>query len=183
VVLLVVVVFVSFRSLSAQMAGMNASAMPADADLIKSAAAAAPAAVGDHAAVIAVDAQMQMRTLREGTNGWTCIPDNPVSPGPDPMCVDRNGLEWMKAYMAHQDPSKDLVGFGYMLMGGSDASNDDPFASGPAEGHQWVDTGPHVMLFNPGDRLAGYPTTAENPKAPYVMWANTPYAHLMIPVR
>ncbi|HVZ20119.1 MAG TPA: hypothetical protein VG871_03605, partial [Vicinamibacterales bacterium] len=72
---------------------------------------------------------------------------------------------------------------GYMLMGGSDASNDDPYASGPAAGHQWVDTGAHVMLFNPGDRLAGYPTTAENPKAPYVMWANTPYAHLMIPVK
>lgn len=183
VLIVAVVVFVSSRSLSAQMAGMNAPAALSDADLIKSAMAAAPAAVSEHATVMAVDAQMQPHVLREGTNGWTCIPDNPVSPGPDPMCVDKNGLEWMKAYMAHQDPPKDLVGFGYMLMGGSDASNDDPYASGPAAGHQWVDTGAHVMLFNPGDRLAGYPTTAENPKAPYVMWANTPYAHLMIPVK
>jgi hypothetical protein len=178
-----VVVFVSSPRVSSQMAGMNAPATPSDADLVRSAVAAAPAAVSEQAAIITVDAQMQMRTLREGTNGWTCLPDNPVSPGADPMCVDRNGLAWMKAYMAHQDPPKDLVGFGYMLMGGSDASNDDPFASAPAEGHQWVDTGPHVMILNPGDRLAGYPTTAANPKAPYVMWANTPYAHLMIPVK
>jgi hypothetical protein len=30
---------------------------------------------------------------------------------------------------------------------------------------------------------AGYPTTAENTKVPYVMFPNTPYAHLMIPIR
>jgi len=29
----------------------------------------------------------------------------------------------------------------------------------------------------------GYPTTAENTKVPYVMFPNTPYAHLMIPIK
>ena len=31
-----------------------------------------------------------MRTLRKGSNGFTCMPDNPVTPGPDPMCMDAN---------------------------------------------------------------------------------------------
>jgi hypothetical protein len=38
------------------------------------------------------------------------------------------------------------------------------------------------MIFNIGNRFAGYPTTHDNTKVPYVMWANTPYAHLMVPV-
>jgi hypothetical protein len=29
-----------------------------------------------------------MVVLREGTNGWTCYTDWPVSPGNDPACYD-----------------------------------------------------------------------------------------------
>jgi hypothetical protein len=99
------------------------------------------------------------------------------------MCVDKNGAEWMTAWMQHKNPPTDKMGFGYMLMGGSDASNEDPFAMTPPAGQPWVDTGPHVMVFNIGDRFEGYPTTPANPKAPWVMFPNTPYAHLMLPVK
>ncbi|HUL75125.1 MAG TPA: hypothetical protein VLT86_18575 [Vicinamibacterales bacterium] len=150
-----------------------------DAEKIKSAMSAAPMAVAKDAAIMDMPS---MRVLRPGTNGWTCIPDSP-SPGVDPMCVDKNGMEWAEAWMNHKDPPKDKMALGYMLMGGSDASNTDPFATEPQAGAKWVDTGPHLMVFNVGDRFAGYPTTAANTKVPYVMWAGTPYAHLMIPVR
>jgi hypothetical protein len=50
-------------------------------------------------------------------------------------------------------------------------------------GQRWVDTGPHAMMFNIGNKFEGYPTTPANPKAPFVMFPNTPYAHLMIPVK
>ena len=33
-----------------------------------------------------------------------------------------------------------------MLSGGSDASNTDPYATGPAPGNNWVATGSHVMI-------------------------------------
>jgi hypothetical protein len=75
------------------------------------------------------------------------------------------------------------VRFGYMLVGGSDASNDDPYATKPAPGKKWVDTGPHVMVLNPGSMADAYPKSAEDPKKPYVMRPGTPYRHLMIPVR
>jgi hypothetical protein len=75
------------------------------------------------------------------------------------------------------------MGFGYMLAGGSDASNTDPFATEPKPGGQWVDTGPHVMVLNIGNSFVGYPTTAANTKVPYVMFPGTPYAHLMLPVK
>jgi hypothetical protein len=77
-----------------------------------------------------------------------------------------------------------VIGLGYMLVGGSDASNTDPHAMGPAQGGNWVDTGPHVMLLNVGTMGESYPKQGDNPdtKVPYVMWAGTPYEHLMIPV-
>ena len=153
-----------------------------DAAMVKSAMSAAPQSVAKDATIVAMDDKGQMRTIRKGTNGWTCIPDGP-SPGVDPMCVDKNGMEWVAAWMAHKDPPKGKMGFGYMLMGGSDASNTDPFATKPNAGDKWVDTGPHVMILNIGTQFDGYPTTPADTKAPYVMFPNTPYAHLMIPVK
>lgn len=150
---------------------------------LASAMSAAPKSVSHDATVVSMDAKGAMKTLRKGTNGWTCMPDTPQTPGPDPMCVDAGGMTWAMAWMSHTDPPKGTTGFGYMLMGGSDPSNSDPFAAKPASGQKWVKTGPHVMVFNTGSDFAGYPTTADNPKAPYVMYPNTPYAHLMVPVK
>jgi hypothetical protein len=98
------------------------------------------------------------------------------------MCLDKAGMEWAKAWMGKTQPPAG-VGFGYMLMGGSDASNDDPYATKPAPGKKWVDTGAHVMIFNPGPMADTYPKSAEDPRKPYVMWPGTPYQHLMIPVK
>jgi hypothetical protein len=150
-----------------------------DAEKIKSALSAAPAAIAKDAAVVDMPS---MKVLKPGTNGWTCIPDGP-SPGVDPMCLDKNGMEWAGALMSKTDPPKDKMAIGYMLMGGSDASNTDPFATVPQPGTKWVDTGPHMMVMNIGDHFAGYPTTSANTKVPYVMFPGTPYAHLMIPIK
>ena len=150
-----------------------------DAEKIKSALSAAPAAIAKDATVVDMPS---MKVLKQGTNGWTCIPDAP-SPGVDPMCLDKNGMEWASAWMNHKDPPKDKMALGYMLMGGSDASNTDPFATEPKAGEKWVDTGPHVMILNIADHFAGYPTTATNTKVPYVMFSGTPYAHLMVPIK
>ena len=41
-----------------------------------------------------------MKTLRKGSNGWTCMPDAPATPGPDPMCFDANAGKWVDAWVA-----------------------------------------------------------------------------------
>ena len=174
-----------FAATAAVLAVTVASAAEmSDEEIIASAEKAAPASVGKDATIIAMDEQMKVRVVREGTNGFTCMPDNPQSPGTDPMCLDKGGLEWAKAWMAHENPPEGVIGLGYMLMGGSDASNTDPHAMEPAAGGQWVDTGPHLMLFNVGAMGEAYPKQGDSPdtKVPYVMWAGTPYEHLMIPV-
>ena len=154
-----------------------------DAALIASAEKAAPASVSGSASVYAIDADGTMRTVREGTNGWWCMPDSPATPGPNSMCGDANSMEWAMAWIGKTEPPKGKVGFMYMLEGGTDASNTDPYATEPTEGGDWISTGPHVMVVNATDVMAGYPDEAvPDTSAPYVMWAGTPYAHLMIPI-
>lgn len=170
---------------AASAAAADRPAAKSDQQLIKSAMSAAPRKVGAGATIVAADKDGNMRTLREGSNGYTCMPDNPATPGPDPMCMDRAALEWAGAWMAHKEPPKGRVGFMYMLSGGTDASNTDPYATAPGPDKHWVKTGPHVMLVGAEAAFYDmYPRTPDPDTAmPYVMWPGTPYQHLMIPVK
>jgi hypothetical protein len=157
---------------------------PSDAELTASAMRAAPSAVAKGATIVAMDASGTMRTLRKGSNAFTCIPDNPETPGPDPMCMDANSMQWVNAWIAHKNPPSGKVGLMYMLAGGTDASNTDPYATKPDAGNHWVKTGPHIMVVG-GDAAFydAYPKKADpDTSQPYVMWAGTPYQHLMAPV-
>src|SRR4051812_23020145 len=102
-----------------------------DSDLVKSAESAAPLAVSSKAAIYSMGADGKMKTLREGTNGFWCMPDDPTTPGPDPMCGDGNAMSWAMAWMGHTEPPKGKAGLIYMLMGGPAQSNLDPFATTP----------------------------------------------------
>lgn len=150
---------------------------------IDNAMSAAPAAIAVAAAVLDWPATEDgdFVEIRSGTNGWTCIPDYPASPGNDPMCNDENSMAWLKAYMAKQTPKLTQDGIGYMLQGGSDPSNTDPFAMEPAAGEDWMNAPAHIMVFPRGDLdPAVYGTTMNG--GPWIMWSGTPYEHLMIPV-
>ena len=158
---------------------------PTDEELIASAMKAAPKAVAENATIVAPDASGAMRTLRKGTNAFTCMPDNPETPGPDPMCWDKNSQGWMDAYLGHKAPPAGKVGLMYMLAGGTDASNTDPYAKKPTAANHWIKTGPHVMIVGADAAFYdAYPKAADpDTKSPYVMWPGTPYQHLMAPIR
>jgi hypothetical protein len=162
------------------------AAAPSDAELIASAMKAAPSSVAKGATIVTMETGGAMRTLRKGTNGFTCMPDNPATPGPDPMCFDAGSAAWIHALLDHQpNPPAGRIGFMYMLAGGTDASNTDPYATEPTASNHWVKTGPHIMIV--GAEAAfydAYPKAADpDTSVPYVMWAGTPYQHLMAPVK
>jgi hypothetical protein len=155
----------------------------APSDPVQSAESAAPASIAHNASVVTIDSNGNSKLVRNGSNGWTCIPDSPTTPGPDPMCMDSNAMKWADAWMHHKPPPQGIVGVMYMLEGGTDASNSDPFATRPTAQNDWIKTGPHVMIVGSKEVLAGYPSGQKpDTSAPYVMWAGTPYAHLMVPV-
>jgi hypothetical protein len=156
-----------------------------DPQLIASAMQAAPERVAATATIVEPQADGSMRTVRAGSNGFTCMADNPTTPGPDPMCMDAAAAQWAGAWMGHKVPTNGKVGLMYMLAGGTDASNTDPYATAPTGGNHWIKTGPHVMVVGADAAFYDmYPKAADpDTAAPYVMWPGTPYQHLMIPIK
>ena len=159
-------------------APLAAQTTMSDSDYMAKVKAAAPASVVQGAQVVQMQPDGSMKTLQAGTNGFTCM----VVPPGDAMCADANAMAWAKAFMSKATPP-DAIGFAYMLAGDNGASNTDPWAKAKTADNHWVVTGPHVMILGPAAKTMGYPTAADpDPTRPYVMWADTPYAHVMIPV-
>jgi hypothetical protein len=149
-----------------------------DQDYVKRVRTAAPPQIVEQATVVRMT-ESSMQTLRKGTNAWTCMEANGV-----PMCLDPNAMEWAHAWQTH-GPATDKTGFIYMLAGDTGASNTDPYATGKTADNHWIQTGSHVMIVGAAAKgMVGYPRTADaDPTRPYVMWPDSPYEHLMIPVK
>ncbi len=140
-----------------------------------SALSAGPADVTDGATLLDAEGNV----LREGTNGWTCIAE---TPGMGPMCNDAVWMEALGALQAGEPFPTGKFGVSYMLAGEGGApgvSNLDPAATEPTEDNMWIKDGPHMMLILPDPALyAGMSNDVSEPV--YVMWGDTPYAHLMV---
>lgn len=150
-----------------------------DAWKIANAMSAGPASIADEAAI----KTHQGEVLREGTNGWTCYPDMPDLAGQNPMCLDQEWVDFMDAYRNKREPNVTQIGTAYMLQGGSPGSNTDPYAEGPTPDNEWSEEGwgPHLMIIVPDMTMyEDLPTSPDN-GGPWVMFANTPYAHIMVP--
>ena len=148
-----------------------------DAAYISKALSAAPASISKGAGIMKPDKEGKMQTLRESKNGFTCM----IALG-SPMCADENSMAFFGAWMKKENPP-DKIGITYMLRGDNGASNTDPQATGKTADNHWVQTGSHIMVVGPAAKSMGLPDSPDpDPTKPYLMWANTPYAHAMIPV-
>jgi hypothetical protein len=152
---------------------------------IQNAMSAAPPSIAKDATIMDWPAKEgdKLTVLRKGTDAWTCLPDYPGSPGNDPMCLDKMWMVWLEAYMTKTEPKLTAPGIGYMLQGGSDASNTDPFATAPPAGAQWLTAPPHIMVVLPGKLDPAVFSTDHHSGGPWIMWGGTPYEHLMVPVQ
>ena len=121
---------------------------------IANALSAAPTTIAEHASVVdwpanPSDGMSQGRVLRQGNNGWTCMPDVPGRPQHDPMCVDKTMMQWLTATLAGKKPNIDRVGLAYMLMGEARQGQGAALAEDPAQVKDWFYVGPHVMVVLP----------------------------------
>ena len=121
---------------------------------IVNALSAGPTSITDHATVVdwplnLKDGPPHGRVLRQGSNGWTCMPDVPGRPQHNPMCVDGTMMKWIKATLAGEKPNIDRVGLSYMLMGEARQGQNAPTAKDPTEVKEWFYIGPHVMVVLP----------------------------------
>lgn len=156
---------------------------------IRLALSAAPAAIAAHATVANMEGG-QLRVLRRGDNGWTCVPPNTgagADPEPKPACFDANGLEFIESLEAGRYPDGNKPGLSYMLQGGSAWSNVDPGARKlPAGEKDYIHLPPHIMILDAKmANESGLPLQETHPdtQKPFVMFGATPFAILIVPVR
>ena len=142
---------------------------------IARAMSAGPTDFARSARIVDTDAQGNMVVLREGSNGFTCMPGNPKVIGEPPKCADAASMQWAADFKAHKPKPTNMVpGITYMLAGATQRSDSDPYD----KTSEAITVGPHWMIMWPFDpKTTGLPTT-HKPTGAYVMWTGSPYAHL-----
>jgi len=144
---------------------------------IARALSAGPPEVTKGARIVDTDAQGKTTVLREGNNGFTCMPGNPKVIGEPPLCADAASLQWLADFKAHKPkPTNTVPGITYMLVGATQRSDSNPYdQTSPA-----MTIGPHWMIMWPFDpKTSGLPA-AYKPAGAFIMWAGTPYAHVHV---
>jgi hypothetical protein len=144
---------------------------------INRAMSAGPPSIAKDAKITDMDDKGNMVTLREGNNGWVCMPGHPDRVGDVAMCLDGPAMQWAQDLLGHKEkPSNTRPGIMYMLAGGTDWSATDPWATSGTP----IKEPPHWMIMWPFDpKTSGLPTEPKQ-TGTWIMWAGTPYAHLMI---
>jgi hypothetical protein len=144
---------------------------------IARAMSAGPDNISESARVIDTDTQGNKVILREGSNGFTCMPGNPNVVGDPPMCANAAAMQWSADFKAHKaKPTNTEPGIIYMLAGATQRSDTDPYDTTSPP----IPIGPHWMIMWPFDpKTTGLPTT-HKPTGAYIMWARSPYAHVHI---
>ncbi|MBK0401238.1 hypothetical protein H0I76_18735 [Limibaculum sp. M0105] len=144
---------------------------------IESAMSAGPSSLASKATIQTWGGEV----LREGSNGWVCLPDVPDDGGPNPWCADKAWLNVIAALGKGEKPTYDKLGIAYMLAGDAAISNLRP--DGKKEEGDWVEgVGAHLMIIVPDQSLFDNISTDPKNGGPWVMWPGTPYAHVMIPI-
>ena len=145
--------------------------------MIASAESAGPLVVTSNATIKAPDGTV----LRKGSNSYTCYPQQDII---GPMCNEAVWDTLISTMLNKKSFKPEKFSVSYMLAGEGSAlgvSNSDPYATEPDKSDDWVKEGPHLMIVVPDHAmLEGLSTDPNDPV--YVMWKDTPYAHIMVKV-
>jgi hypothetical protein len=101
-----------------------------------------------------------------------------------PICTDSEGFKWIGGWVAGTAPVMGRNAFAWMLHGDVGEDNTTPLvmaSDDAADPANWVESGPHLMMFpkDPKD-LDAFPTDFST-GAPFAMFQGNTFAHLMIP--
>ena len=150
------------------------------AEFIRSAEEAAPASISSAATIARIEPGGKTTVVRQGTNRFTCsiVPDGSNAP----FCADEAGWSFLLSAFAGQPrPSTTTPGIAYMAKGAVHYETPDgTIVMERSATTKEVKEPPHWMLLWPIDpETSGLPTRP-NAGGTYIMFAGTPYAHLMI---
>jgi len=165
-----------WAALQAQAAGQTKEG---DTEFIKAAEEGAPPRISEKAAIARMEPKGKVTTIRPGSNGFTCtlFPDESHAP----FCGDHKAFQWIVAAMSEQPKPPAAGGIAYMAKGGLHYETPKgEILMRPTSETKNVKEPPHWMLLTPIDPATSGIPTHPNAGGSYIMFAGTPYAHLMI---
>jgi hypothetical protein len=161
-------------------ASLHPQAAIPDAEFVKRAQTGAPKSISADAAVARIEKDGKITSLREGKNGFTCslLADG----GDSPVCADDAGWKFLSsAFTKQPKPTNTKPGIAYMMQGGKHwESSDGRIVMGPEENAKMANEPPHWMLLWNFDQAESGLPSHPTPQGTYIMFAGTPYSHLMI---
>ncbi len=167
-------------TLGAEEKKMSKKPMTRD-QLINLALSGAPLHIAKEATVMIPGDDGKLMEVKKGTNGFTCVPDDPGTPIDDPICSDEAAFQWVNSLMNNDPkPANTVPGISYMAKGGAHWEKDGKILMKEEPGAKMVNEPPHWMVFWPFDSKASGIPSLPNPGGAWVMFDGTPYAHLMI---
>jgi hypothetical protein len=144
---------------------------------IARAISAGPNEIASSARIVDTDEHGNTVVLREGNNGFTCMPGNPKVIGDPPMCADAASMQWAADFKAHKPKPTNIVpGITYMLAGATQRSDSDPYDTTSSP----ITVPPHWMIMWPFDPKTTGLATTHRATGAYIMWSGSPYAHLHV---
>ena len=142
---------------------------------------AAPAHIAKDASVQVFGEDGKLKEGKHGSNGFTCIPTVMNLPEPDPMCMDGAAKQWWEGLMnSAPKPTNTVPGIAYMARGGSHWEKNGQVIMKEELGAKIVKEPPHWMILWPFDPRVTMLPTVPNPSGAYIMFQDSPYAHVMV---
>jgi hypothetical protein len=145
-----------------------------------------PAFITQNATIAWIDSAANVHVMRTGTNGFTCAIVRP-DPFAGAICADQVAFAWELAMLhgAATPPAQTAPGIAYMAEGGVHYEDAAGNVLMEHELHhsatsRRVREPAHWMLIWPYDPAATGLPTRENGAGSYIMFAGTPWAHVMI---
>jgi hypothetical protein len=138
---------------------------------------AGPSEIAKSARIVDTDSNGKTVVLRQGNNGFTCMPGNPKVIGDPAMCADTASMQWAADFRARKPKSTNTVpGITYWLAGATQRSDSDPYDKTSTP----ITVPAHRMIMWPFDpKATGLPVTHRATGA-YIMWAGSPNAHVHV---
>jgi hypothetical protein len=153
-----------------------------DEDKVAAALQAGPKFVTQNATVLDYPTSPggELRILRAGTNGWTCLPGAPGAAHDEPGCFDQVFLQFIKDSIAGRAPNLQSIGISYMYRGKWLANTSHAMGSGDE-----FYVGPHIMILGLDQKMLQAFNQDGSTGQPYANHLDGPHSELflVIPIR
>ncbi len=153
-----------------------------DDEQIALARSAAPSFISRDAAIIILNWDGKFKTVRKGTNGFTCYSDVDKIDVPVPSCMDEAALQWWNDFISRKPkPTNKIPGVAYMAQGALRWEKEGKiFMDWHTPGTKRVKEPPHWLLFWPFDPKKTKLPTYPGKFGTSIMYEGTPWVHMMI---